>query len=159
VIFGTGAIFSNVNGDQSGSFADWMKAARTATGINQLELSDRMGVDKSLVSRVESGQKEPTEGFAVALAHALEIDVREALLRAGYPIHDDILGVNNAQTALEITRLLYAINDDDERDAAISDIRALLSARRARLDARKAKRGADQPVDRGKAARHAATGG
>lgn len=141
-----------VNRDQSDSFGDWVKQLREQKGLNQSQLADLMHYDRSEVSKVEAGLKEATTNFVVAFAAAVEADVREALIRAGYPVHDSSFNeVSDAKAALEIVRLLYAIDDDDERDAAIGDIRALLKARKARLEARQPKRGAGGTADRSKA--------
>lgn len=133
-----------------------MKELRIESGMNQLRLAEVMHVDKSLVSRVESGNIEPTADFVVSFATALGVDVRESLLKAGYLTSDQVIrGLGDAKVALEIIRLVSSIQDEDERDDAIADIRALLKARAARLEARKTKRGTRATADRGKSPGHA----
>lgn len=86
-----------------------------------------MSVDKSLVSRVESGQNRPTADFVVALSAALKLDVREALLRAGFSVHESSFKEPGYSTsALEIDRLLNQIPDAIERSKTLNIVRSVL---------------------------------
>ena len=55
---------------------------RERRGLRVGDLADRSGVDPSLVSRYESGNRKPTPANLVKLAKALEIEV-DRLLDAG----------------------------------------------------------------------------
>jgi transcriptional regulator with XRE-family HTH domain len=129
-----------------------MKTLRNEKGINQGQLSELMKFDQAQVSRVESGQKAPTADFVVAFAAAVEADVREALLMAGYPVHgNSFKELTDEKTALEIVRLLAEF-PDEERDDALADTRMLLKARAERIKARKAKPGSGPNAARSKPA-------
>jgi transcriptional regulator with XRE-family HTH domain len=147
-----------VNGIQSRISGDWAKTLREAKLLSQTELADKMGFARSMVSRVESGDREPTADFVVAFAVALGLDIDETLVVSGLipadflaARKDGVLG--DAKEAFEIARLLNAIPDDDERENAIADIRALLHARASRLAARQAHRPDRTAAARGKPAR------
>jgi len=120
-----------------------MRQLRETRNLNQGEVARLMPWAQSEVSRIESAQKEPTADFVVAFAEAMEIPVTEALLAAGlitdeaYQRVENSKGVlDDAKDALELVRLLGSIEDDDEREAAIQDIRALLRVRAERVRAR-----------------------
>lgn len=58
-----------------------IRAARQETGLTQAQLARRLGVDQSLISRIESGQRPLTVDFLKELAGTLELDPAE-LVRA-----------------------------------------------------------------------------
>ncbi len=57
-----------------------LKAARARVGITQEQLADRAGVDRTIVSRVEAGQRLPSLGVFCALAYG--VDEKPELLLA-----------------------------------------------------------------------------
>jgi transcriptional regulator with XRE-family HTH domain len=134
-----------VDGDQPDSFGGWVARLRTEKGWSQGQLAELIGYDSSYVSRIESNQREPTADFAVAIAYAAEVDVREVLTAAGFRIHTDraLEGVlSNGKAALEIGRALAAIDDEEERSDAVVDILAIIRCR-ARRVAERARRAGD----------------
>ena len=111
-------ILQNVNRNSPESFGDWMKTLRDAKGLKQGELAEQMAWAQSELSRVESGQREPTADFVVAMASALEIDVREALIRAGKPVYSQgDEDANEEATWREISRIIARLPPDRREDA------------------------------------------
>ncbi|MFZ4773953.1 MAG: helix-turn-helix domain-containing protein [Terrimicrobiaceae bacterium] len=102
-----------------------MKTLREAKGLKQGELAEQMAWAQSELSRVESGQKEPTADFVVVMAYALEIDVRDALVQAGKPVHEISFKETNP-AALETDRLLSQIPDATERARTMNTVRAVI---------------------------------
>ena len=49
---------------------------RTAAGLTQAELAERMGVDRAYVSGLELGQRNPTVVTLWHIAKALEVKIR-----------------------------------------------------------------------------------
>ena len=116
--FGSGARLLSVNGSQPESFGDWMIRLRSEKGLTQVQLSELIQFDKAHISRIESGQREPTSDFIVALASALEIDVREALIRAGKPVYSQgDEDANEEATWREISRIIARLPPDRREDA------------------------------------------
>lgn len=64
-------------------FGDWLKQARSARGLSQGELADRVGCSRSYLSRIEANTKSLSAATAHALADALGIDTLQMALRAG----------------------------------------------------------------------------
>ena len=50
-----------------------LRALRQALGLNQTELADRLGMTQPMVSRIERGEREPTnqQGAAIMLLREL----------------------------------------------------------------------------------------
>ena len=61
--------------DDRAQFAQRVLRERTARGWSQGELADRAGVDRSVVSRLESGDQTPLLDTAIRLAGALGLGV------------------------------------------------------------------------------------
>jgi transcriptional regulator with XRE-family HTH domain len=53
-----------------------VKRLRTAAGLSQAELAERMGVDRAYVSGLELGQRNPTIVTLWHIAKALGVNVR-----------------------------------------------------------------------------------
>lgn len=64
-------------------FGEWLKQARSARGLSQGELADRVGCSRSYLSRIEANTKSLSAATAHALADALGIDTLQMALRAG----------------------------------------------------------------------------
>ena len=60
-------------------FKDILKEKRTASGMSQETLADRIGVTRQLVSKWENGLSEPTITQAVKIAEALNLTLTELL--------------------------------------------------------------------------------
>lgn len=94
------------------SFGDWMKTARLqADFATQSDLAKAMNWDQSMVSRVESGKREPTAEFVLALAKALGIDQRLVAAKAG--LSDAPIPVSE-QTRAELLSVFDQLSDDDQ---------------------------------------------
>ncbi len=57
-----------------------LKAARTAAGLTQAELAEKVGVTRKTINTVENGVFVPSTTLALKLARALGVNV-EALFR------------------------------------------------------------------------------
>ena len=55
-------------------FATEIKIARIRKGIRQFELAHRIGVNESIMSRIETGRLEASEGLLKKIAEALEVN-------------------------------------------------------------------------------------
>jgi len=90
-----------------------------------------MGYAAPVLSRIESGEREATADFVVALAVAMDLPIDETLHQAGL-IPESALKLKlkgvmyDAKTALEIGRLLHQLEDSDERAWVVDAIRALV---------------------------------
>jgi transcriptional regulator with XRE-family HTH domain len=58
----------------SEAFGEVLRDLRTKAGLSQTELSRRINVDHSFVSRLESGDREPSPLTARSLAYALDYE-------------------------------------------------------------------------------------
>lgn len=58
-----------------------IKEIRSARGITQAELAERIGTTVATISRYESGQREPTLTIAAKLAAALDCSVDDLVER------------------------------------------------------------------------------
>jgi transcriptional regulator with XRE-family HTH domain len=65
-----------------GVLPDVLRDARARTRLSQEQLADLAGVDRTVVSRVESGRRLPSLGVFVSLAYALEEPPAKLLERA-----------------------------------------------------------------------------
>lgn len=54
-----------------------LKEVRTAAGLTQAELAERVGVSRKTVNTVENGVFIPSTVLALALARALEVKVED----------------------------------------------------------------------------------
>lgn len=54
-----------------------MREQRTALGLSQAELAERVGVDKRQIRRYEAGEAQPSLSVAKAIANALNITIDE----------------------------------------------------------------------------------
>ncbi len=62
-------------------FADWLRLRRRAAGMTQRDLAEASGVKQPLISALESGGRQPTEGVRRSLTEALPV-LPSQLLRA-----------------------------------------------------------------------------
>lgn len=54
-------------------FGEYLKTLRESTGLMQRELAERVGISASMLSRLESGDREPTVRMLSDLAHAMKV--------------------------------------------------------------------------------------
>ena len=64
------------------SFGTWLRAQRTERRLTQRALGEQIGLSASLVSRLESGERAPSDEHLHALAEMWSLDARLLLLRA-----------------------------------------------------------------------------
>ena len=134
-------------------FLAWILDEMKARHWRAKELADALGMTQGQAARVLTGQQEPGRKFLSSLAIAFNYPRLYVFQRAGW-LDDAQRQEPDAQKAIEIIQLLNRIPDDDEREDAIADIRALLRARAARIEARQKQR-ADRPsADRSPAPGH-----
>ncbi len=57
----------------------WLRSGRERLGLSLQEAAARLGIDKTLLSRIEHGRRLPTEEQARALAHLYDFPVEEVL--------------------------------------------------------------------------------
>jgi transcriptional regulator with XRE-family HTH domain len=115
-----------------------LRAVRELHGLTQQELADRAGVSKSLVSKVETGEKPSTWDFAVAVARALQVD-------AGALMGDALVDAHGPQGRIAaalpaIRRVLATYDCPVDLAGPARPLRALVdevdAACRMRLDAK-----------------------
>lgn len=92
-----------------------IKSLRTAAGLMQLELADRVGISASMLSLVEAGKREPTISLLRAIGRALGIPT--SVLFAVALADDEVARTTPAaQSARKLT--------SDLVDAAVNTLRA-----------------------------------
>ena len=57
------------------SFAENLKELRLEKGIGQVELAEKIGVSKGIISLWENGKREPTLSSLVALAKYFDVSI------------------------------------------------------------------------------------
>lgn len=73
------------------SLASRVRELRLAKGFSQKDLAERVGIERSYIGHIESGKTQlPSREVLAALAKALDTDVQDLLVAAGYlPRRDD----------------------------------------------------------------------
>ncbi|HJN76116.1 MAG TPA: helix-turn-helix transcriptional regulator [Myxococcota bacterium] len=64
-------------------FGEWLCARRQRRGLSQRALATRAGIAASVLSRIESGARQPTSEVLAALSGALGVSEDKLGLRAG----------------------------------------------------------------------------
>lgn len=67
--------------------------------------------DQSVISRIESGEREPTADFAIAVAKTLQLEPNLVLAKAG--LADEPLPVNE-QSRAELMSVFDRLSDEDQ---------------------------------------------
>lgn len=121
------ASVANIASLASIGFGPLLRAERERAGYSQSALAEAAGTDHSMVSRLESGERMPGRGTALALAGALGLDpvARDRLLlSAGFaPI--DPVGVVLAELP-EVAELVTILRDPDTNPANRLSLRAVV---------------------------------
>lgn len=65
------------NDDSRLAFCEMLKEYRLARGLTMHELSEIVGVDKSYISKVESGRQRPPRDMLAYIVEALQIDTED----------------------------------------------------------------------------------
>jgi transcriptional regulator with XRE-family HTH domain len=63
-------------------FGDTVRRQREALGLTQRLLAERLGVESSHVAFIESGRRKPSLKLLARLAHVLELDPQDLLIKA-----------------------------------------------------------------------------
>lgn len=97
--------FGHVNKIQMHSFGEFIRVKRLAEGLLLREVAAALGIDPSLLSRIERGDKRPTRKLVLALATILKADENTFLIhylsdRVVYELKDEKLA-NKAMKAAE----------------------------------------------------------
>ncbi len=76
--------FSCVNESQDLSFGDYLRELRKAKGLSQKELAERVNIDFTYLSKIETGSAAPpAEDTILRLADVLRADADKLILLAG----------------------------------------------------------------------------
>lgn len=60
---------------------DELKKLRTRYGVSQLEMSERTGIARKTISRLENGHDDPKLGTVLKMAEALDCTIEVKLIR------------------------------------------------------------------------------
>ena len=66
-----------------------LKAQRKQKGLSQEELAHRVGLDRTYISLLERGLRQPTLGTIVRISSALEIQPEDFVAELGRPYRAD----------------------------------------------------------------------
>ena len=67
------------------AFGEHVRALRKKKGFSGVELSNKIGVDKQFLSRLELGHSDPRLSTLIRLSQALDIHVADLLKKMKYP--------------------------------------------------------------------------
>jgi transcriptional regulator with XRE-family HTH domain len=91
--------------NQPGQIGVFIKSTRHTCGISQGKLSSMVGVDVSLICRIENGSRSPSRKTVKKLAAVLAVDQRELLRMAGLPLRRGKVKRPNWQTLVVDNRV------------------------------------------------------
>lgn len=63
------------------TFGDFIKGARKARDMTQLEVSTAAGIEQAYLSKIERGVREPTLSVAIRICDALSLDINDFVHR------------------------------------------------------------------------------
>jgi transcriptional regulator with XRE-family HTH domain len=108
------------------TFGTWLAAELKYQGWSMSELARRCDVSHATISRIISGERNPSASVCTAIAKAFKMSQEDVLRRAG------ILDPEPSETAslIEANRL-FAQLTDEERRMKIVEMRALIERRRS----------------------------
>jgi len=99
------------------SLANIIRNERLNLNMSQSELSRKTGIDRTTISRIESGErKKPIIDTLIKLSKVLNIDLSLLLAIAGYTSHD-ITKKSNASREKSFTQFIITIKGDFITDA------------------------------------------
>lgn len=82
--------FANDYSEKYKAIGSNIRMVRNATGISQTELANRVGSDKSAISRYENGTQKPSLETLMRVADALNIDLIDLLKEKMPPAHGKV---------------------------------------------------------------------
>ena len=62
---------------QEQSFGEFIKSRRMTLNLTQEDVAKKVGVNQGYISRVESGEREPTVTIALKICDALDLDIND----------------------------------------------------------------------------------
>jgi len=134
--------------DPENGFVQWLQEQLDARGWTAQEMAQRAGLAQATVSNVLNRKRSAGVEFVRAIADVLDVSQIDVFRIAGL-IDEELL--DDAKAAQEYLRLLAAIKDDDERQAAIDTVETVLRRVAERRKAAEAKPSGRPAVARGKA--------
>ncbi len=87
------------------SFGAFLRKIRTEKGYSIKQLSPKLNVNYSYLSKLENGHSMPSEEFVDRISNVFEIEKEELMVRAG-KIPNDVIEIlqNNPQAAIDFLR-------------------------------------------------------
>lgn len=147
------------------SFGDWVRGLRQDKAMTQSELAQKMGIAPGYLSRVETGERPPTEPFCIALSSAFGFPIYTVLVRAGLVQDDEEFAAANTLKNIEgdadvweFKRRIAKIEDKEEKERILDEIWAILDVAAKRSARRKVESEDEGGSDKGKKGRGAAAG-
>ena len=97
---------------QKNKFGSALKELRSVNGLSIKQISSKLDVNYSYISKLENNKSNPSEGFIAKLAELFECDKEELMLKAG-KIPPDLLEilVNNPKKAATFLRKQFTENE------------------------------------------------
>ncbi|WP_026381951.1 helix-turn-helix domain-containing protein [Afifella pfennigii] len=92
-----------------------LKKGRDAKGLSQRALSARTGVPQSHISKIETGSADLRVSSLIALARALDLELRLVPRRAIAAV-DSVISQTGSGAASSRPRPAYRLDDDDDDD-------------------------------------------
>lgn len=109
-------------------FVEWFRERIAISGLTQREIAMRAGISEAQVSRVLSGERNPSSDFCINIARALNVPVDIALQKAGF------LSANRDGVGFkEAAHLFHQLSDRQQEDM-LAIMRAMIQARQRRKD-------------------------
>jgi transcriptional regulator with XRE-family HTH domain len=99
------------------NYSKAIRVARSLADLSQRQLADRAEIDRSYLSLIESGKRQPTIETIEKIAQALKMPFHLLSLLGSEA--DDVQNANPAQIeslSLALTKLLMQVNSDDSED-------------------------------------------
>lgn len=79
VVYCNKKCYTRFMNDEAQKLGDNLKKIRTKKGITQIEISKKLGVNRSFVSNLENGKTNPTLATITKLAQVLGVSTNELL--------------------------------------------------------------------------------
>lgn len=98
-----------------------IKYLRTKNGVSQQELANKVGIDRSTISRIENNEIDTTIDNAVKIAEALNIPLLD-LIGRDLRIEDNIQKTTFEKDEMKVTIWKEGEITDDDLDEALSFI-------------------------------------
>lgn len=107
-------------------FANAAVEAKKETGLNQRQIAEELGVDKSSISRILSGAGNPTARTIGELASALGYVPELVLKKNVLPEKSNHRVINNAGNSVMVTVASSGWHNNQSRDSKVQSVKAKL---------------------------------